>query len=145
MTTPSASVPSSSNDGAADAAAIRDLVERWHRLTAAGDVDAVAALMTEDAVFLGAGQPPMSGRDAFRKGLKRLLETHRIESSGDIREVEVRQDLGYARAELVVRVVPKDGGGAVTRRGSALSIFRRGSDGTWRLSRDANLLGPPSA
>ena len=134
-----------SADAAADAAAIRDLIERWHRLTAAGDVDAVAALMTADALFLGAGQPPMSGRDAFRKGLKRLLETHRIESTADIREVEVRQDLGYARAELVVRVVPKAGGAPVTRRGSALSIFRRGADGAWRLVRDANLLGPPSA
>jgi uncharacterized protein (TIGR02246 family) len=137
--------PSPSADSAADAAAIRDVIERWHRHTAAGDVEAVVALMTEDATFLGAGQQPMSGHDAFRQGLKRLLETHRIESTGDIREVEVRQDLGYARAELVVRVVPKAGGAAMTRRGSALSIFRRSPDGAWRLSRDANLLGPPSA
>lgn len=132
-------------DGAADAAAIRAVIERWHRLTAAGDVDAILDLMAADAVFLGAGQPPMSGRDAFAQGLKRLLQTHRIESSADIREVAVQGDLGYARAELVVRVLPKAGGAAVTRRGSVLSIFRRGADGAWRLTRDANLLGPPSS
>jgi uncharacterized protein (TIGR02246 family) len=139
------SAPPLPSDAAADAAAIRAVIERWHRLTAAGDVDAVLDLMTADAVFLGAGQPPMSGRDTFATGLKHLLETHRIESSADVREVEVRGDLGYARAELVVRVLPKAGGAAVTRRGSALSIFRRGADGAWRLTRDANLLGPPAS
>ena len=139
------SAPQAPPDGAADAAAIRTVIERWHRLTAAGDVDAVLDLMTDDALFLGAAQPPMSGREAFATGLKRLLETHRIESTVDIREVEVRADLGYARAELVVRVVPKAGGPVMTRRGSALSIFRRDAEGAWRLTRDANLLGPPSA
>jgi uncharacterized protein (TIGR02246 family) len=72
-----------------DEQSIRNLVAQWHRATAAGDVDAVLGLMSEDVVFLVAGRPPMRGRGAFEKGLRAVLKTHRIESSGDIREIQV--------------------------------------------------------
>lgn len=124
-----------------DEDAIRAVVATWHRATGAGDVDAVLALMTEDATFLGAGRPPMHTRAAFEQALRMLLSTHRIESSGTIREVRVSGDLGYAWTDLAVRIVPSAGGDAPVRRGCALSIFVRGPDGRWRLTRDANMLG----
>ena len=53
-----------------DEQAIRNLVEQWHRATAAGDVDTVLRLMAEDVVFLMAGKPPMKGRSTFEQGLR---------------------------------------------------------------------------
>ena len=127
----------------ADEQAIRDLIARWHRATAAGDVDTVLGLMTEDVVFLVVNQPPMKGRAAFERGLRGLLVRHRVESTHQIHEVVVQGDLAYAWTELTVRMVPRDGGQAVAAHsGSALSILRREADGAWRLTRDANLLGP---
>lgn len=73
-----------------DEEAIRRLVATWHKATADGDVDIVLAIMAEDGVFLVAGHPPMRGRNAFEQGLRGLLRQHRVESTGDIREVEVR-------------------------------------------------------
>jgi uncharacterized protein (TIGR02246 family) len=123
-----------------DEHAIRDVVARWHTATAAGDINTVLGLMTEDVVFLVAGQPPMRGRDAFERGLRGLLAQHRIESSGDVREIEISGRLAYCWSELTVRVVPIRGGDANTRTGSALSILRKQSDGSWAVARDANLL-----
>jgi len=60
--------------------AIRDLVARWHRATAAGDVDIILGLMADDVVFLVPGQPPMKGRSSFERVLRALLTQHRIES-----------------------------------------------------------------
>jgi uncharacterized protein (TIGR02246 family) len=126
-----------------DEQSIRDLIALWHRSTAAGDVDTVLGLMTEDVVFLVAGQPPMSGRAAFERGLRGLLAGHRIESTQQVREVQVDGDLAYSWTELSVRVVPLAGGDApAARSGRALSILRRQQDGRWRLIRDANLLPP---
>ena len=51
-----------------DEQAISSLVASWHRATAAGDVDAVLALMADDAIFLVAGQPPLRGRSTFEHG-----------------------------------------------------------------------------
>ena len=125
-----------------DEQAIRDLIALWHRATAAGDVDTVLDLMTDDVVFLVAGQPPMQGRAAFERGLRGLLAQHRIESTHDVREVGVDGDLAYSWTDLAIRVVPRAGGAApAARSGSTLSVLRRQADGRWRMVRDANLLG----
>jgi uncharacterized protein (TIGR02246 family) len=127
-----------------DEQSISDLIALWHRATAAGDVDTVLSLMAEDAVFLVAGQPPMRGRDAFDRGLRGLLTQHRIESNGDVLEVEVSGSLAYCWTNLTVRVIALSGGDATVRAGSTLSIFRKESNGSWVLTRDANLLSPTS-
>jgi uncharacterized protein (TIGR02246 family) len=123
-----------------DEQAIRNLVARWHSATAAGDIDTVLGLMSEDAVFLVAGHPPMRGRGAFESGLRPMLASHRIESIGDVVEVEVSGDLAYCWTNLTVRIAPRDGGKAMMRSGSALSILRKQPDGAWLLVRDANML-----
>jgi uncharacterized protein (TIGR02246 family) len=125
-----------------DKQAIRDAVALWHRATAAADVDTVLTLMADDATFLVAGQPPMRGRGTFENGLRNLLIQHRIESTADIQEVEVSGDLAYCWTNLTVRVIPIAGGAARVRAGNALSIFRKQSDGSWVLIRDANMMSP---
>jgi len=125
-----------------DEQAIRNLVALWHSATAAGDVDTVLSLMAEDVIFLVAGHPPMRGRSSFESGLRRLLATHRIESTGDVQEVKVSGDFAYCWTELTVRIVPQSGGDPVTRAGSALSILRKEAGGSWVVVRDANMLPP---
>jgi uncharacterized protein (TIGR02246 family) len=126
-----------------DEADIRALIQRWHEATARGDVDAVLALMSEDVEFFVAGKEPMKGRAAFATGLRGLLRTHRIVSSGDVREVQVSGELAFAVSLLHVRIIATDTGGESVRSGHSLSVFRRQADGSWLLIRDANLL--PSA
>jgi uncharacterized protein (TIGR02246 family) len=127
-----------------DEEAIRSLVAQWHRATATGNVDAVLRLMAEDAVFLVAGKPPMKGRDAFEKGLRALLASHRVYSTGQVQEVQIAGNLAYCWTMLNVRIMPLSDGTPTVRSGSALSILRKRSDGSWVLVRDANLL-PPAA
>jgi uncharacterized protein (TIGR02246 family) len=124
----------------ADEQAIRQLLAHWHQATAAGDVDAVAPLMSEDAVFLTPGGTPLRGRSAFLAQLRQLLASHRIASSGDVQEIAVAGDLAYCWSVLDVRVTPKSGGAPMARAGHTLSILRKGAEGRWQLTRDANLL-----
>jgi uncharacterized protein (TIGR02246 family) len=126
-----------------DEATIRALIQRWHEATARGDVDAVLALMSDDVEFFVAGKEPMKGRAAFAAGLRGLLKTRRIVSSGDVREVQVSGDLAFAVSLLHVHIIPNDAGKESTRSGDALSVFRRQADGGWLLIRDANLLPSP--
>ena len=128
----------------ADEQAIRDLVALWHSATAKGDVDTLLGLMAEDVVFLVAGKPPMRGRGEFEQGLRALLTQHRIESTGDVQEIQVSGNLAYCWTSLAVRVVSLAGGKATEREGSALSILRKLATGSWVIARDANLLPPSS-
>lgn len=124
----------------ADEQAIRQLIAYWHRATAVSDVDAIAPLIAEDAVFLTPGGTPLRGRSAFVAQLRQLLATHRIQSSGEVQEVTISGDLAYCWTLLDVRITPTAGGAAVARSGHTLSILRKRPDGRWQLTRDANLL-----
>ena len=108
-----------------DEQAIRKLVDDWHRATATGNVDAILPLMSEDVVFLVCGKPPMKGRAIFEQGLRSLLTSHRIQSTGKIQELVVSQDLAYCWTNLRVQIKPISGGESIERAGSALSIFRK--------------------
>ena len=124
-----------------DEQAIRQLIAEWHRATAAGDVAAVLPLMAPDVVFLVAGRPPMRGRDAFESGLRSILQTHRVESTGDIQEIQVSGDLAYSWSVLRVRMLPLGGGDPTERSGHVLSVLRKQASGSWQIARDANMLG----
>ncbi len=123
-----------------DEGEIRDLIALWHRASAEGDVDTVLGLMSDDVVFLAAGKEPMGGRYAFEKALRALLASHRVESSGDVQEVKVSGNMAYAWSFLNVQVTPLAGGETSVRSGNVLSIFNRQADGSWQLTRDANLM-----
>ena len=123
-----------------DETEIRDLIELWYRASAEGDVDTVLGLMSDDVVFLVAGSEPMAGRRAFEKELRDVLSSHRFESSGDVQEVRVSGDMAYAWSYVNVQLTPIAGGVTSRRSGSVLSIFNRRQDGSWQLTRDANLL-----
>jgi uncharacterized protein (TIGR02246 family) len=124
-----------------DEQAIRNLIETWHAATRDGDVDAVLALMAPDVVFLVAGQPPMQGRDAFERAMRTMLTNHAVESTSEIDEISVVGDMAYCRTRLSVTMISKHGKTPMQRTGHSLSILRKGADGQWLLTRDANMLG----
>jgi uncharacterized protein (TIGR02246 family) len=128
-----------------DEKAIRALVTRWHRAMGNGDLAALLSMISEDAVFLAAERTPMRGRAAFAQALAAVTETNTIQSSADIEEVLVSDDLACCWATLTVTMTPLDGGTATVRHGPVLSIFRKELDGHWVLVRDANMLASEAA
>jgi uncharacterized protein (TIGR02246 family) len=125
-----------------DEQAIRALVATWLRATREGDVDAVLGLMAEDVVFLVGGQPPMVGKHMFEQSLRTVLADHVVDSHSEIDEVTVSGDMAYCRTRLSVTITSKHGQLPIQRTGHTLSILRKGADGKWLLTRDANMLGP---
>ncbi|HLA71631.1 MAG TPA: SgcJ/EcaC family oxidoreductase [Steroidobacteraceae bacterium] len=120
---------------------IRDLVATWMAATKAGDVATVLNLMTDDVVFLVAGQPPF-GKEKFAETMKGPLgkpQAH-IDGRSEIQEVQVSGDMAYLWSRLTVEVTPP-GGEPIKRAGHTLSVLRK-SGGRWQLARDANLLTP---
>jgi uncharacterized protein (TIGR02246 family) len=124
-----------------DERAIREVIATWMRASAAGDTATVLSLMTDDVVFMVPGRDPF-GKEAFAAA-SNAMQGATIDGTSDIREIEVLGDWAYVRSHLEVAVTPP-GIPAVRRKGYTLSIFRKGSDGRWRLARDANLLAPTS-
>lgn len=131
----------SSGDTATDEREIRELVRHWMESTQQGDVDRVLEMMTDDAVFLVPGQPPM-GKPQFERQARALAGSGgaTIAGKSQIEELTVCGDWAFARNHLTVTMTPRNGS-PQTREGYAMTLFRK--QGTaWRLARDANLLTP---
>jgi uncharacterized protein (TIGR02246 family) len=117
---------------------IRDLVAEWARASGAGDLGAIKPLMDDDILFLTAHSEPF-GRDTFIQHFEDNVKQMHLDVSAEVREVEVRDDLAFARTWLEVRITPSDGE-PMKRSGDTLSVYRRRPGGRWKLWRDANLV-----
>lgn len=122
---------------------IRAVIETWIEASRRGDIATVMNLMAEDVVFLTPGNPPMR-REDFEAGSRALTGKVRIDGYPEIQEITVQGDLAICWNRLEIVATPLEGGAPMKRAGNTLSVFRRGSDGQWRIWRDANLLGPSS-
>lgn len=123
-----------------DERAIRELVSTWLTASQRGDVDQVLSLMTDDVVFLVAGQPPMLRADFERLARAQAGEAGpHIEGTSDVEEIEVHGDVAFARTKLALTITPPGATTSIQRAGYTLTVFRRVS-GRWLLARDANLL-----
>jgi uncharacterized protein (TIGR02246 family) len=127
---------------ASDEQQIRDLIATWLSATRKGDLATVLSLMTDDVVFLVAGQPPF-GKQQFAAAMTPTPGTSlpQIDGHSEIEEIQVAGDWAFVRTRLTVEITPAVGAQKTRRAGHTLSVMRR-TAGQWQLARDANLLTP---
>ncbi|QEL13177.1 YybH family protein [Limnoglobus roseus] len=122
-----------------DEQAVRNVIAEWQAATLAGDLPRVLALMTDDVVYLTAGQPPF-GKEQFAAAFQAMAGRNvRIEPTSEVEEVQVVGDMAYCRTHIRVTVTVGHQQPRI-RSGHTLTIFRKQSDGRWLLARDANLM-----
>jgi uncharacterized protein (TIGR02246 family) len=120
-----------------DERAIRDVIATWMAASKAGDTKTVLDLMTDDVVFMTPGREPF-GKQEFAAAAE-AQRAMKLDGTSEVRELQVIGDFAFVRNYLKVSATPPDGQ-RVRREGWTLTILRKGSDGKWRLARDANLL-----
>src|SRR4051794_28242232 len=124
-----------------DERAIRGVVERWMEASMRGDIATVLDLMTDDVLFMVPGREPF-GREVFA-AISRSADVPRIEGTNEIVELRVLGDWAFTRNRIDITTAPPVGE-LFRRSGYTLTLFRKESDGQWRLARDANLLAAQS-
>jgi steroid delta-isomerase len=116
--------------------AIRDALSKWTDDFNTRDATRICDLFAPDLRYDFRGQPE---RDfaAMCSGLKRTLadRTRTLTYSFDIKEIIVSADMAIVRLVWTSRVFQPGSGQVVETREPGLDVFRRQSDGTWRISR----------
>jgi uncharacterized protein (TIGR02246 family) len=133
--------PANLQDDERDKQQIRALIDAWGEASAAGDLTAQFNLMTLDVIFLTPGRAPMR-RDEFAAGFRAMMEIATIECRSNVQEITVSGDLAVCWNLLEVSFTPIEGGETRKHAGNTFTALRRGTDGQWRIWRDANLLTP---
>jgi ketosteroid isomerase-like protein len=133
--TATASAESSKNSGtAADRAAIEKLHQGDVTATLNNNADELAALWAEDAILLGEGEAPVSGRqslrDAYAKDPAKILKY-----SPHIENLEIRGNVAYEWGRFVASVREADNKPVIEFQGRFLRVMARQPDGNWKFTR----------
>ena len=132
-----------------DERAIREVHSAWIDAVNAGDLGHLLTLMADDCLFLGPGQAPL-GRDGFSPGFSAAHQQARINCVSELEDIVVVGEVSYTLSRDSLTVIPRDsgevggeaGGEAAQLAGHRITVYRKQSDGSWLLARDAHTLSP---
>jgi uncharacterized protein (TIGR02246 family) len=121
---------------------IKQLVTTWMVATKAGDLETVLSLMTDDVVFLVAGQPIMRKAE-FAAAARSMAGPAgpKFDGRSEIQEIKILGDWAFMWTKLTINVEPPGGQQTIKRAGHTLTILKK-QGGRWLIARDANLLTP---
>lgn len=128
--------PPAVNTASSDAAA-RQAHEAYVTAINSNNLDALLGMLTDDVVFLSAHEPVMVGKTAVRPWLEGYLKAFKTHWDKPVQEFVVNGDWAFERYSYKSTDTPLTGGAVVEDTGWGLVIYRRDSDGKWRVARDA--------
>ncbi|HJU74136.1 MAG TPA: SgcJ/EcaC family oxidoreductase [Gemmatimonadaceae bacterium] len=130
-----------------DVAALRDTIQarerEWSAAFQAGDPAAVAALYTDDAAQVQPVGEWVRGREAITASMKKQLDTLNVITREDItEEVIPAGDYVVEVGHYSYTATSKPGNKPVSGAGRYMVLWRKDSDGQWRLLRDIGTEAP---
>jgi|GEM_PF-2715210 len=114
---------------------IYTLFDDWKQAVLDGNSEAVANLVTEDAVFWTQGAEPLVGRTALAEAFAPFFEKFVFLQNYECHELIVRGDRAFVRGLETNKRTPRAGGDAVLVQQRAFSVLHRSADGQWRFAR----------
>jgi uncharacterized protein (TIGR02246 family) len=123
----------------ADEAAIRAQDGTFEQGVAAKDVDRILALYEDDAVLFAPKAPAAIGKPGIRTAFQGLLGAPGIKMTFKTTSVDVSRsgDLAMQRATFQIETTDKDGKPS-TETGQGVVVWRKQSDGSWKIIADTN-------
>ena len=117
-------------------AAVKAAGDAWDEAFKAGDLETIAASYAADAVLMPPGAATETGRDAAAASFEQMFAMgSTADSSLTTDEIGVGDDWVFRRGHFTLVIAPEEGEPA-TSTGKFIEIWRKGDDGTWRISRD---------
>ena len=136
-----APAPKAADTSASDAAAHK-AHENYVRVINSNNIDSLTSMLTDDVVFLAAGEKPMMGKAAVRAWVDAYYKAFHTRWDKPVQEFVVSGDYAFERYSYTSTDTPVGDRaiGTVVDTGWGLVVYHRDADGTWRVARDA--LGP---
>jgi uncharacterized protein (TIGR02246 family) len=122
-------------DVKADVGAIKGLIEDCLRTYNEGDYEGYIALFDEETVLLPPNAPPVSGMETIRSIYRTHFDSFDFDLIITTEEIHVFGDLAFSRDGWKGSMNPKDGSEPIVFDNKAISIYKRQSDGLWKIWR----------
>ncbi len=129
-------------DDASDIAAIEQVAQRWIELYAAGDLDGLMTLYTQDAIVALHGRPALRGVEQIRNFFAPGMGKSRVTFEIDIEEIQIHGDTAHLLSKYYLTSEPISGGDTYRDAGRSLLIYKRNPDNEWKLYLDIDQATP---
>ena len=125
------------NNQERDVNSIRELEHKAREAAKAKDLDRYVSFYADDAVLLWPGTPMITGHAAIRKFMQVFFSTPDFSLSFETAHVEVSLagDFAYSCGSNKVALVDPNGK-KVKDSGKYLTVYKKQSDGTWKVVAD---------
>ena len=120
---------------AEDLAMFQNLLNEYAAALYAGDLSRLSSLWTDDVVAMPPNEPVVAGKEAVRAWHQNLFDQYLLKQPMSPDEVEISGDWALVRISASRTITPKAGGESTEDTLKAFSIFKRATDGTWKLHR----------
>ena len=130
---------------ARDVEAITAVLNTYEQVLNASDLDGIMRLYAEDGVFMPQHSPSAVGHDAVRKTYEHVFGMIKLDVEFDIIEIErIARGWAFARTNSAGTVTILTDGAKLAEANQELFIFRKQSDGVWKIARYAfSTTNPP--
>ena len=120
----------------ADEAAVEGVHLRETQAIKGKDAAHFLALFDSDLVVMPPNEPPVVGEAALRSWFLRVTDRFTIDLDFSVEEIRVSGKWAFERFSFRRTTTPTGGGEQATVRGKGVHVFRRQSDGSWKIARD---------
>lgn len=117
-----------------DEAALREALDIEMKAANAADEVGWASVYTEDAVVLRPHASAVEGRQAIQQWLATLPPISN--AKGEVREIVGHGDLAYTSGTYSMTFTIPGAPMPIEERGKFLQIYRKQSDGSWKMTRE---------
>jgi uncharacterized protein (TIGR02246 family) len=114
--------------------ALRDLDAQWSAAAEAKDLDKTVSYYADDAIVMPPNAPPATTKEAIRSAWNEMLTSPGAAISWKATKVEVAKggDLAYVSGTYQETMADASGK-RVQDRGKYVAIFKKQSDGAWKV------------
>jgi len=125
-----------------DVALIEAAADEWIVAFRTGDIDALMSLYMPNAFVALHGQPALRGSDEIRAYFAPKMGTANVEFLLEYEQIEVHGDVAHLVSKYWYTGTPKEGGDPYRDAGRSALIYKRDTDGRWKIYLDIDQATP---
>ncbi len=118
-------------------AAVHQAHDRFVDAINSNDLEAILAMFTHDVVLMPPNSPILVGEPAIRYWAQGYLDAFQTRWEKSTLELVVLGDWAFEQYSYESTDTPRAGGEELHDIGKGIIVYRRDTDGVWRVARDA--------
>lgn len=115
---------------------------RWIKHYLANDLDGLMELYTSDATVMLHGKPAMQGKEAIRAFFAASMGTADVTFDIDVEQAEIHDNVAYLISKYWMSIKPHGGNEMFTDVGRSLLIYKKDTEGVWKIHADIDQATP---